>query len=159
MHLMNIYVPVSVRNVFQLIPIADEYQMHLKNRCQKFLQNMLRNKNAIYKVPKGETTKDFETPGYGKKGFYYAYDKNVSIDIVMKAILAAEKYGMEGLLADAIKYTAARRFEILEQLPEYMEISWGTRYKIMALRLRIIENSVENISSSSIPSVLHKGYN
>lgn len=133
--------------------------MHLKNRCQKFLQNMLRDKNAIYKVPKGETTKDFETPGYGKKGFYYAYDKNVSIDIVMKAILAAEKYGMEGLLADAIKYTAARRFKILEQLPEYMEISLETRYKIIALRLRIIEDSVENISSSSIPSVLYKGYN
>lgn len=133
---------ITTDNVFQLIPLADEYQLDLKNQCEEFLKDLLYQppSDFLYYVrPKEEKLQHFNKPGYGKSGFYNVYDKKVSIDVVVKSILAAEKYGMEGLLVETIKYVSVRKFEILENWPKYTEISLETRNKILSLRLRIIE--------------------
>lgn len=152
---------ITTDNVFQLIPLADEYQLDLKKQCEEFLKDLLFSYASQYQRPKEEKLQHFDEPGYSKSGFSDAYNKDISIDLVVKSILAAEKYGMEGLLVETIKYASVRKFEILENQPEYTEISLETRNKIVSLRLRMIEEYFKTTRSynlMSVPSFINRSY-
>jgi hypothetical protein len=116
---------VLARNVLQIIPLADEYQVtHVLDRCEKFLADLC---DSIFEKN----------------------EKRKPVSVIVDYILIAEQHNLHRLLTSATRLCAKYNSDLVQQQERIEEVSYKTRYNIARERNVLFEKLLNELKSAS----------